>query len=259
MAIAERLTKASHKGGKSADLVVHQLSINDPKGKIRCRFYEPVIDSHGQHVHHQGELVYRLSLSPKDGLNFQLSTSECISVVNMKYHPTEQFYTLDQLDHEGVQSWLAQQGDLEASTAPPMQHGRDKVRQQAQASSRQTGPAPSQSPAAATDPDQSLLQHQPSGTNSQSPAQPTQHTDTLLQTPSDQPHPTELAEQQPSDLAQSSRPRRSRQGPRVAGKNRMSEAEKRAQKSERMKAFKTQVLSSIAGSARTATRRHEHS
>ena len=116
---------------------MHQLSINNLVGKVRCRFFEPVMRGR-QQVQHQGEQAYRLSLLPKEGLRYMLSTKECISVVDMNYHAQQQFYTLEAADLTSVSEWMAKQQQLDGQTPAA---SADQASQQ-QAPSLQAGAEP---------------------------------------------------------------------------------------------------------------------
>lgn len=104
--MAERLMRTRQAGASQAIENVQQLSIHDPCGLVRMRWFEPVMQQREQ-VMHDDERAFRLLLQPKEGLNYKISCSQIIHGVCMKWHEEREFYTLSRDDQRALDAWLS--------------------------------------------------------------------------------------------------------------------------------------------------------
>ena len=127
--LAERLMRARQAGSLVPYENANQLSINDPRGIVRVRWFEAAMPPRGrqEQLRHEGEQLYALSLRPKEGLNFKVTCAQIIHGVWMKWHEARNLYSLSSADETALGEWLSDVRAAGSTVAVPSRANRRRT------------------------------------------------------------------------------------------------------------------------------------
>lgn len=93
--------------------VVSSLDIDDPKGKVMCKWLEPAMSGKGKNKKHRkigGKLCYRMKLECTEGFNTELNQAidmyPVITPVVMTYNKQHELWLLDNEDRKYVDDFM---------------------------------------------------------------------------------------------------------------------------------------------------------